>query len=457
MTRGDRGRGRGDRGRGTGGRRGRPRKRTGIPLDLGDTEAETSTPPPVTQTPVIPTPSLSEGLPAMRMIPTPRSRTTTGSEDPPPPEPDPMTWPPVNNSLPEGEEEDIALEEELARQAGRIYLRYDGGTQGHDQDHVGLHELLQVVRALIQHGTGSRDPFLVGPLAGILSAAAWIRVCHLSVLADEVHQETPGDNARDPQQGGPHGWIRDDLWKRLEEFWRQEDFKKLKQTNKRNRASETGGSLHTGGSTTYKATREWMALELGRQPKQSEVFARTHTRKEDQDCVDRCSHDVGVAYEEELKRLKAERQAIIDAGGPEPPPIDEDALWAQFAGDRRRGRIYGKGVVPSHKYPPVFADTDDDDTATGPPDVREQVVLLNRELSQQAEAHAHKVAAVEATCSENVRSLESTVQAQSQEVSNLRKAYSDMYSYLSQIRSSSSASGMPEMPPPPARSQDPPP
>ncbi|MED6158230.1 hypothetical protein PIB30_030852 [Stylosanthes scabra] len=132
MTRGDRGQGRGDRGRGTGGRRGRPRRRTGIPLDLGDTEAETSTPPPVTQTPVIPTPSLSEGLPAMRMIPTPGSRvqssettetrsqrttptqTTTGSEDPPPPEPDPMSCPPVNNPLPEGEEEDIAMEQELA-------------------------------------------------------------------------------------------------------------------------------------------------------------------------------------------------------------------------------------------------------------------------------------------------------------------------------------------------------
>ncbi|MED6206354.1 hypothetical protein PIB30_025899 [Stylosanthes scabra] len=80
----------------------------------------------------------------MRMIPTPGSRvqssemtgtrsqratptqTTTGSEDPPPPEPNPMPWPPVNNPLPEGEEEDIAMEEELARQAGRIYLRYDG-------------------------------------------------------------------------------------------------------------------------------------------------------------------------------------------------------------------------------------------------------------------------------------------------------------------------------------------
>ncbi|MED6160188.1 hypothetical protein PIB30_048971 [Stylosanthes scabra] len=78
-----------------------------------------------------------------------------------------------------------------------------------------------------------------------------------------------------------------------------------------------------------------------------------------------------------------------------------------------------------------------------------------------------KVAAVEAACSEKVRSLESTVQTQSQEVSDLRKAYADMYAYLSQIRSGSSASGMPEMPPPPpppppplpppARSQDPPP
>ncbi|MED6226173.1 hypothetical protein PIB30_100900 [Stylosanthes scabra] len=172
MTQGDRGRGRGDRGRGTGGRRGRPRKRTGVTLDLGEAEAGTSTPP-TTSTPVIPTPSLSEGLPSMRMIPTPGSRvqssetqgthsqkqtptqTTTGDDEAPPPEPDSMPWPPVNNPLPEGEEEDIAMEEELARQAGRVYLRWDGGTQGHDQDLLGLSELLQVVCAAVQPGTGS--------------------------------------------------------------------------------------------------------------------------------------------------------------------------------------------------------------------------------------------------------------------------------------------------------------
>ncbi|MED6226447.1 hypothetical protein PIB30_103872, partial [Stylosanthes scabra] len=118
MTRGDRGRGRGDRGaggRGTRGRKGRPRKMTGVPLDLGEVEAETSTPA-TTSIPVVPTPSLAEGLPAMRMIPTPGSRvqssgtsgsraqtttptetttdTPTEDDEPPPPEPDPMPWPP---------------------------------------------------------------------------------------------------------------------------------------------------------------------------------------------------------------------------------------------------------------------------------------------------------------------------------------------------------------------------
>ncbi|MED6161217.1 hypothetical protein PIB30_058591 [Stylosanthes scabra] len=185
-------------------------------------------------------------------------------------------------------------------------------------------------------------------------------------------------------KGAPHGWIREDLWARMVEFWQQEDFKKLKQVNKRNRASSTGGSLHTGGSTTYEATRERMD-----------------------------------AYEAKLKRLQDERQATIDAGGPV-PPHHEAEVWERVAGGRKRGRVYGMGVVPSHKYPPLFSDPDDDDTASGPPDLREQVTLLNREISQQAEAHAQSLAAVEAVYAEKVRTLESTVQTQSQEVSDLR-------------------------------------
>ncbi|MED6214446.1 hypothetical protein PIB30_103219, partial [Stylosanthes scabra] len=192
-------------------------------------------------------------------------------------------------------------------------------------------------------------------------------------------------------KGAPHSWIRDDLWDQLVEFWRQEDFKKLKEVNKQNRASSTGGSLHTGGSTTYEATRDRMEAFLA-----------------------------------ELKRLQAERQALMEARCPEPPPIDEAALWTRFAGGRKRGRIYGMGVVPSHQHPPLFPDDEDAVTASAP-DLRERVVMLNREISQQAEANARRVAA-----------LESTMQTQSQEVSDLRKAYTNMYSLLTRTCTASS-------------------
>ncbi|MED6202087.1 hypothetical protein PIB30_101853 [Stylosanthes scabra] len=62
-----------------------------------------------------------------------------------------------------------------------------------------------------------------------------------------------------------------------------------------------------------------MTMELGQIPTQSEVFARTHTRKEDRSWVDKRSGDVNDVFLAELKRLQEERQAIIDAGGPEPP------------------------------------------------------------------------------------------------------------------------------------------
>ncbi|MED6184239.1 hypothetical protein PIB30_045558 [Stylosanthes scabra] len=149
-----------------------------------------------------------------------------------------------------------------------------------------------------------------------------------------------------------------DIFDRLVEFWRQEDFKRLQWTNMKNRASETGGSMHTGGSTTYTATRERMALEIGRTP----------------------SVVVGQVF-----------RWLQDAGGPEPTSIDEEAIWLQIFGGRKKGRIYGKGVVPAHTVPLIIRD--DYDTASGPPDVREQ-----------AEANRQRVAQVEAICDEKMRS-----------------------------------------------------
>ncbi|MED6121039.1 hypothetical protein PIB30_026251, partial [Stylosanthes scabra] len=96
------------------------------------------------------------------------------------------------------------------------------------------------------------------------------------------------------------------------------------------------------------------------------------------------------------------------------------------------------GCMLYYKEDEQLRDDEDADTASAP-DLRERVVMLNREISQQAEANARRVAA-----------LESTVQTQSQEVSDLRKAYADVYNLLTQMRSGGSSSAtLSDLPPPP--------
>ncbi|MED6220034.1 hypothetical protein PIB30_041205 [Stylosanthes scabra] len=146
---------------------------------------------------------------------------------------------------------------------------------------------------------------------------------------------------------------------------------------------------------------------MGRTPSFCEVFARTHTRKKDR----------------ELSRAHP------------PPAIDEEAIWLRIAGGRKKGRIYGKGVVPAYSILLIIGGVDNTDTTSGPPDVREQ----------------------------KVQTLEIALESQSQEVSQVRKAYSDMYSFLELMRSGGSGltafTAMPPPsplpPPPPARSLSP--
>ncbi|MED6122483.1 hypothetical protein PIB30_040213 [Stylosanthes scabra] len=159
------------------------------------------------------------------------------------------------------------------------------------------------------------------------------------------------------KKGYPSDWIPDDIFKQLKEYWASDEYMALKRTNKANRSSSAGGSLHTGGSITYTATTEKMLEELGRTPTQSEVLTRTHTKKKDRSqWVDRRAEEANQQYEEELKRLEEERAALIDA--------DYDEIWARVTGGRKRGRVYGRGKVPSRLKPTVY-DSDDLSTASG--------------------------------------------------------------------------------------------
>ncbi|MED6111724.1 hypothetical protein PIB30_054953 [Stylosanthes scabra] len=135
-----------------------------------------------------------------------------------------MPWPPVNNPLPEGEEEDIAMEEELAQQAGCIYLRYDGGN-GWNKVRKGSTKITWV---FMNYYKWFVPQFSMAPDHTIHfwwdRWRAFFRLQRGYEYA--IYQSWQMRSAKRLREimhdihnmGAPHGWIRDDLWKRLEEF-----------------------------------------------------------------------------------------------------------------------------------------------------------------------------------------------------------------------------------------------
>ncbi|MED6182262.1 hypothetical protein PIB30_026915 [Stylosanthes scabra] len=182
----------------------------------------------------------------MRMIPTPGSRvqssetsgartqtttptettthTLTEDDEPPPPEPDPMPWPPVDNPLPKGEEEDVALEEELARQAGRVYLRWDGDNCW-NKVRKGTIKISWVFENYYRWFV---PQFSMAPDHAVrfwwdhwraffqLQRGYEHRIYKSWRMRASKRLREIMHGIRN--KGAPHGWIREDLWARLVEF-----------------------------------------------------------------------------------------------------------------------------------------------------------------------------------------------------------------------------------------------
>ncbi|MED6146348.1 hypothetical protein PIB30_033650 [Stylosanthes scabra] len=250
---------------------------------------------------MIPTPGSrvqsSETVGARSQIPTP-TQTTTDDDEPPSPEPDPMPFPPVDNPLPEGEEEDIALEEELARQAGRVYLRWDGVRKG----------TTKITWVFENYYKWFVPQFSMAPPHAVEFWWDRWRITFSTSLAFFRLQ-----------RGYEY---------MIYESWRMRVAKRLREIMHgiRNKGARHGSTTGIGHPQRVDHFTPGAPPRTRPPERGCEVFARTHTRKEDREWVDKRSSDVNDAYDAELKRLQDERQAIIVAGGPEPPPpIDEVA------------------------------------------------------------------------------------------------------------------------------------
>ncbi|MED6152735.1 hypothetical protein PIB30_094829 [Stylosanthes scabra] len=161
---------------------------------------------------------------------------------------------------------------------------------------------------------------------------------------------------------------------------------------------------------------EWKLEELGRTPSQSEVFMRTHTKKKDRQWVDQHAEDTNDC------RLPQERAGLRTC------------------------------KVPSRLKPLVY-DSDDVSTASGPIDMREQVTLLIRELTQQVEEHRQEVQELRQQHAAQITRLQSSFDTQSVEFNRWKSTVSQMYSFMQNMQAGSataSSAGMPSpIPPPP--------
>ncbi|XP_016198134.1 uncharacterized protein LOC107639193 isoform X2 [Arachis ipaensis] len=82
---------------------------------------------------------------------------------------------------------------------------------------------------------------------------------------------------------------------------------------------------------------EWRNQSLGRPSRMDEFFEHTHTHKEDRtQWVDEHSR---------MAKAEQERQAAIEAGVTDPPPVSEESIWIETVGGKRKGRVYSIGEV----------------------------------------------------------------------------------------------------------------
>ncbi|RYR50171.1 hypothetical protein Ahy_A07g036752 [Arachis hypogaea] len=140
--------------------------------------------------------------------------------------------------------------------------------------------------------------------------------------------------------------------------WDTDVYRQLQARNTAARKSTRGTSLHTAGGTTFPEARLRLNHSIGRPSRMDEIYFKS------------------VCF-----RLN-KRQAAIEAGVTNPPPVSEESIWIETVGGKRRGRVYGTGEVRDSSIVRPRVDGPTTTTSTDVLDLREQIAILNREVEQ---------------------------------------------------------------------------
>ncbi|XP_072066563.1 uncharacterized protein [Arachis hypogaea] len=253
------------------------------------------------------------------------------------------------------------------------------------------------------------------------------------------------------KKGARPYWIPPEVLGELMRRWNTDAYRQLQVRNTATRKSTRGTSLHTAGGTTFPEARLRLNHSLGRQSRMDEFFEHTHTRKEDRtQWVDEHSQKTKDIFQECMFQAEQERQAAIEAGVIDPPPVSEKSIWIETLGGKRRGRVYGMGEVRNSSMVRPRVDGPTTTTSADVLDLRERIIILNREVEQ----HAAKYRELEDHYQREKREWQQTVESLREDL-NTSNSQMDQFShqlsslteYVRAMGPSSSGSRVP--PPPP--------
>ncbi|XP_072075694.1 uncharacterized protein [Arachis hypogaea] len=253
------------------------------------------------------------------------------------------------------------------------------------------------------------------------------------------------------KKGARPYWIPPEVLGELMRRWDTDAYRKLQVRNTAARKSTRGTSLHTAGGTTFPEARLRLNQSLERPSRMDEFFEHTHTRKEDRtQWVDEHSRMAKETFQERMFQAEQERQATIEAGVTNPPLVSEESIWIETVGEKRRGRVYGMGEVRNSFMVRPRVDGPTTTTSTDVLDLREQIIILNREVEQ----HAAKYRELEDRYQREKREWQQTVESLREDLNNSNSQMdqfshqlSSLTEYVRVMGPSSSRSCVP--PPPP--------
>ncbi|KAL0430418.1 UNVERIFIED_CONTAM: hypothetical protein Sradi_0667800 [Sesamum radiatum] len=117
-------------------------------------------------------------------------------------------------------------------------------------------------------------------------------------------------------------WIANDVWASLQEYWGTDEFKKKSMQNKANRLANPAiaNTVYRGGSSSMGEHKRKLEAQLGRPPKRME---ETYQKM----------------LEERALQLTPPKESSSSAASV--TPLEEEQLWTEAAGGRKRGRVFG--------------------------------------------------------------------------------------------------------------------